>query len=270
MPFLNRSGIKIHYEIFGRGTPFIFLHGLGGDLSQPIEHFKAKDGIKLVLIELRGNGETPLGNAKDLSFDCMAEDVKAVCDHLNFESFYIGGISMGAAVSMNFALKYQRFIKGLILIRIAWLDGPMKKNICALYKRVAEYINIPGGREIFRECDEYKRLLKEAPATAVSFAGYFDNPVSKKTYEKFEILPESRPIDSLDLLKKIEIPTLIIATKMDPLHPYEYGTICTEKIPHSGFFEAVSKSVDREYHTEQVKNEIDRFICSVEKTDEIQ
>lgn len=264
MPYFEKEGIKIHYEIYGEGEPFIFLHGLGGDLNQPVEHFKKRKDIKLITIELRGNGETPTGNIEDLTFDKMAEDVKDICDYLELSSIYIGGISMGAAVSMDFATKYNSILKGLILIRIAWLDRPMDKLICNLYDQVAKNINLENGKEIFKESEEYRKVLIEAPATADSFTNYFDNPISKKTFEKFIILPKSKPIESLNILKEINVPTLIIATRQDPLHPYEYGVTFREMIPNSKFFEAVSKSKDREYHIKEVKNQIDKFISEVE------
>ena len=265
MPYFEKEGIKIHYEIYGEGKPFIFLHGLGGDLNQPVEHFKKRKDIKLITIELRGNGETPTGNIDDLTFDKMSEDVKDICEHLNLNSIYICGISMGAAVSMNFATKYSSILKGLILIRIAWLDRPMDKLICNLYDQVAKNINLKNGKEILKKSDEYKKVSIEAPATADSFTNYFDNPVSKKTFEKFIILPKSKPIESLNILKEISVPTLIIATKQDPLHPFDYGRICSNKISDSEFYEAVSKSKDREYHIKEVKKQIDSFISEVEK-----
>ncbi len=266
MSYFKKEGIKIHYEIFGDGKPFVFLHGLGGDLNQPVTHFKKRKDIKLITIELRGNGETSTGKIEDLSFDKMAEDVKDICDYLNLKSIYIGGISMGAAVSMNFAIKYGYLLKSLILIRIAWLDRPMENLICNLYDQVAENIILENGKEIFKKSEEYRKVLTEAPATADAFTNYFDNPVSKKTFEKFVKLPKSKPIESLNILKEISVTTLIIATKQDPLHPFDYGKICSDLIPNSEFYEAVSKSKDREYHIKQVKNRIDKFITDVESS----
>ena len=94
----------------------------------------------------------------------------------------------------------------------------------------------------------------------------FSRDKLKKTFEKFVKLPKSKPIESLNILKEISVTTLIIATKQDPLHPFDYGKICSDLIPNSEFYEAVSKSKDREYHIKQVKNRIDKFITDVESS----
>ena len=35
MPQFTRDGIQFHFEETGMGLPFIFQHGLGGDVTQP-------------------------------------------------------------------------------------------------------------------------------------------------------------------------------------------------------------------------------------------
>lgn len=263
MPYFKHKGIDFHYEIQGNGNPFIFLHGLGGDAMQPKGYFEIQKGIQLITMDLRGHGETPLGDPDQLNFDTLAKDVEALCRHLNIDSCYLGGISMGAAVSMNLALRYPQLVKKLILIRPAWLDKPMEEPIRRLFDHVARYLNFQGGKEIFKNQVEYINLQKEAPAAACSFIKYFDDSVSISTSIKFEIMPACRPISSLNELKKLRMPVLILVTQQDPVHPLCYGVACREMIPHADFKEIISKSIDADEHVQQVKKSISQFLFSI-------
>lgn len=260
MPYFTHERIDFHYEIQGQGMPFIFLHGLGGDVTQPMKHFEMQQGIQLITMDLRGHGKTPLGDPDELNFDTLAKDVEALCNHLNIACCYLGGISMGAAVSMNLALGNPKLVKKLILIRPAWLDKPMEESIRRLFGLAARYLNLPDGKETFENQVEYIKLQKEAPAAAGSFVKYFDDEVSIATAVKFEIMPALQPISFLEELKKLMMPVLILATRQDPVHPFNYGVTCREIIPHADFREVIPKSIDADEHVKQVKKSISQFL----------
>jgi pimeloyl-ACP methyl ester carboxylesterase len=260
MPYFTHEGIDFHYEIQGDGMPFIFLHGLGGDATQPTGHFQRMEDIRLITMDLRGHGKTTMGNPKQLSFDTFAKDVEALCHHLNIDSCYLGGISMGAAVSMNFALRNPQLVKKLILIRVAWLDKPMEEPIRGLFSLAAQYLNLPGGKEMFKNSVEYLNLYKEAPAAASSFVKYFEDEVSVCTAVKFGVMPMLQPVAYLKELEKLKMPVLILATQQDPVHPFSYGLACKEIIPQADFKEVIPKSVDADKHVQQVKKSITQFL----------
>ncbi len=44
----------------------------------------------------------------------------------------VGGISLGAAVAVNVALRHPGRVLGLVLVRPAWIDRPLPENV-ALY-----------------------------------------------------------------------------------------------------------------------------------------
>ena len=48
MPFFTHDGLNFHYLDKGRGTPFVFQHGLGGDVSQPFGIFAPPPGFRLL------------------------------------------------------------------------------------------------------------------------------------------------------------------------------------------------------------------------------
>src|SRR5436305_462059 len=107
MPFFDCDGLTFHYREAGMGTPLVFQHGLGGDVNQPFGLFAPPPGIRLLAFDCRGHGETrPLGNPEKLSLASFADDLLACMNHLAIERAVVGGISMGAAVALNFALRF--------------------------------------------------------------------------------------------------------------------------------------------------------------------
>ena len=126
MPTFEHDGIQFHYEDHGAGLPFVFQHGLGSDRTHPAGVFRGRPGIRLVTLENRGHGLTwPIGNPSGYTFNQFAEDVLALMTHLECSPFVAGGISMGAGIGLNLAIRHPERIKGLVLIRPAWLENPM-------------------------------------------------------------------------------------------------------------------------------------------------
>jgi len=154
MPTFERGGLSFNYLDEGdpSGRPFVFQHGLGGDVSQPADIFPPPSGIRLLSLDCRGHGGTrPLGPAGKLSFSSFADDLAALMDHLGLQRAVVGGISMGAGVALNLASRYPKRVVGLVLSRPAWLDSPRPKNLKA-YPVIARLLGEHGaklGRELF-------------------------------------------------------------------------------------------------------------------------
>src|SRR5690606_31263385 len=112
------------------GAPFVFQHGLGGDTHQILDLYSPPPGVRLITLDSRAHGATePLGDATMLHFSALADDLVALLDHLGLASAVIGGISMGAGVALNVALRHPQRLQGLILSRPAWLDRPLPPNL---------------------------------------------------------------------------------------------------------------------------------------------
>src|ERR687898_3628188 len=173
MPILECDGLAFHYLDEGApsGRPFVFQHGLGGDASQPAGIFPPPSGVRLLSLDCRGHGGTlPLGPADKLSFSSFADDVAALMDHLGLQRAVVGGISMGAGVALNLALRYPQRVVGLVLSRPAWLDSPRPENLKA-YPMIARLLREHGaklGRIHFEGTEEYAELERAAPGAGRS------------------------------------------------------------------------------------------------------
>ena len=130
MSLLEIDDVKFHFVDNGHGLPLVFQHGLGGDLNQPIGLYHPQGDVRLIAFDMRGHGETrPLGDVDKLAIATFADDLITLVDQLGIEQAVIGGISLGAAVAVNGALRYPDRVLGLVLVRPAWIDRPMPENV---------------------------------------------------------------------------------------------------------------------------------------------
>ena len=138
MSAFARDGLEFYYRDEGDGLPFVFQHGLGGDVNQPFGLYRPPPGVRLIAFDVRGHGETrPLGEIDKLTISTLADDLVSFLDYLGVKKAIVGGISLGGAVVVNVGLRYRERVLGLVLVRPAWIDRPLATNVARTRKRLA-------------------------------------------------------------------------------------------------------------------------------------
>jgi pimeloyl-ACP methyl ester carboxylesterase len=263
MAFMMYDGLAFHYREQGEGTPFIFQHGLGGDVNQTFDIFTPPPGFRLVTMDCRGHGETrPLDDPLKVSLGTFADDLVALMTHLHIQRAVVGGISMGAAVALNFTLRFPERVLGLVLSRPAWLDRPNAANL-EIFGTIARLIRQHGsqrGLELFRQSAIYADILRRSPDAANSLVGQFEHPRAEETVVKLERIPQDAPNHDRREWASIRVPTLILANQQDPVHPYAYAEQYAQVIPNTEFKEVTAKSVSKELHKRDVQAAIEAFL----------
>ena len=123
MPSIDLDGELFHYACVGEGLPFVFQHGMGADVMQPLSSGGNLAGWRMIAMDCRGHGQTEANlDPARISFAQFAEDLAMLLNSLNIERAVVGGISMGAGVALAFALAHPERVTGLVLVRPAWLD----------------------------------------------------------------------------------------------------------------------------------------------------
>jgi sugar phosphate isomerase/epimerase/pimeloyl-ACP methyl ester carboxylesterase len=257
------DGIEFHYETVGFGVPFFFQHGLGADVSQPFALFQPPGGIRLLGFDCRAHGATrPVGPSEKISIAGFADDLLGLMDYLRIEKAVVGGISMGAAIALNFALRYPHRTLGVVLHRPAWLDGPRRDNI-AVFAFIAGLIRKHGpekGLALFKESDAYRQTLAKSPASAASLAAQFLHPRSAEVAVRLEKIPLDSPGFDRRHWRTMAVPVLVLANDRDAIHPLEFGLTLAHEIPGAEFKEVTPKSVDAERHREETQNCLADFL----------
>jgi pimeloyl-ACP methyl ester carboxylesterase len=265
MAFFARDGLRFHFRESGAGIPFFYQHGLGADVDQPFGLFKPPQGFRLIAFDCRAHGQTePVGDPQKMSLAAFADDLLALMDLLRIERAIVGGISMGAAVALNFALRFPQRVLALPLQRPAWLAEPNRRNI-EIFGEVAKLIREQGGQagaETFKCSKLYTEIMQESPDCANSLLLQFGSPRASERVVRLERLPQDAPnFDRADW-RKIKCPTLILANRQDPIHPFEFGEILAREIPGAELCELTPKSVSVERYTQDVQCFIEGFLHS--------
>jgi pimeloyl-ACP methyl ester carboxylesterase len=263
MPFFRHDGIQFYYRDEGTGVPFFFQHGLGADLTQPFSLCQPSPRIRLIGFDARAHGQTkPVGPEDKICFNTFADDLRALMDHLQLKQAIVGGISMGAAITLNFTLRNPTRVLGLVQSRPAWLDAPNPWNV-TMFSLITRLVREHGrvkGKEAFLESPEYKETLAKWPDVANSLAGQFDNPVVDETAFKFKRIIRDAPCSDRAEWKTIKVPTLVLGNRFDPIHPYEYAVEMHRLIPGAEFQEITAKSLSLEQHNADVRRYVEVFL----------
>jgi pimeloyl-ACP methyl ester carboxylesterase len=171
---------------------------------------------------------------------------------------------MGAAIALNFALRHPNRTLGLILSRPAWLDGPNPFNV-KMFGYVSQLIDTVGPAEglvLFQASTEFAQLQREFPDTAASLCNQFRHPRAVEMAKNLNRIPNDSPISDLSALKSVNVPTLVLANRRDPIHPFEYGERLAQEIRGSEFHEIAAKSDDLQVHLRMVQVRIERFLTA--------
>jgi pimeloyl-ACP methyl ester carboxylesterase len=113
---LEHKGIPIFYTDTGNGDAIVLLHGFLEN-STIWDAYIPTLSIKnrVVCIDLLGHGDTGcLGYIHNM--EDMADAVKAILSHLEINTAYFFGHSMGGYVALAFAEKNPNYTKGLCLV----------------------------------------------------------------------------------------------------------------------------------------------------------
>ncbi|MDH5380414.1 MAG: alpha/beta hydrolase [Cyclobacteriaceae bacterium] len=253
---------SINYKITGKGIPFVFQHGLGAELGQAQSIFAGLNGIQLISMDCPGHGKSSYNISEPPSFRQYTDDLVGVLDKEKIHQAVFGGISMGSALSVQMALRFPEKVKGLVLVRPAWLDYGTPENLEILLE-VADYIEQGKGADEFELTDSYQEMKKILPLAAASVMGLFSRDQLVDTPKVLRNMVNDVPFPSLDSLNSINVPTLIIVNHDDPLHPLKFGEIYASKIPNSQLNEVTSRYIDNDKHTREVRNLVGDFLTRV-------
>ncbi|MDX1402230.1 MAG: alpha/beta fold hydrolase [Kiloniellales bacterium] len=107
----------------GDGEPLLILHGLFGARGNWASHVKAlTPHFRVITADLRNHGASPW--ADSMSYDDMADDLRALLDRLGLDTASVIGHSMGGKVAMALALAENERVSRLVVVDIAPVSYP--------------------------------------------------------------------------------------------------------------------------------------------------
>jgi pimeloyl-ACP methyl ester carboxylesterase len=112
---IENNGNTIHYFVSGNGEgeTIIFLHPAFGDhkcFDNQIDFFSEK--FRVITVDMLGHGITVAGKSKD-KITATATHLAEILKAENTDTIHIVGVSLGALLAQDFALKYPEKILSL-------------------------------------------------------------------------------------------------------------------------------------------------------------
>jgi pimeloyl-ACP methyl ester carboxylesterase len=262
--FRTEDGCLLAYEDVGEGMPVLWQHGLGADRTQPAEVFPAIPGIRRLTLECRGHGNSELGDASRLSIANFAADAIALLDHLRIRQAIVGGISLGAALSMRLAAQYPERVAGLILARPAWVVGP--SATMAPYLAIAALLEEFGAHEgalRFQASACLAAVAAVSPDNAVSLKSFFSQPSPANTIALLSTIPSDSPGIDAETIAGIRVPVLIVGNDQDFVHPLAYAERLQQILPHANLRVITSKSINKDQYRREFREALGWFLSGM-------
>ncbi len=115
------DGASLYVVSRGRGVPVLFSHGV--TISSQVWAKQFRDlpdvGLRVVAFDHRGHGSSTVGSSGH-SLANLADDMRAVLEHLDLHDAIIVGHSMGGVAAQAFAINYPDLlaarVRGLVLL----------------------------------------------------------------------------------------------------------------------------------------------------------
>lgn len=263
MPSISLGGELFHYGSLGDGVPFVFQHGMGADVSQPLSFGGSLPGWRMIAMDCRGHGRTEASlEPARISFAQFAEDLAMLLGSLGIERAVVGGISMGAGVALAFALAYSNRVAGLILVRPAWLDRPHPSNLRwfpLAARLLGEYPAEEAARR-FEQSPEFLELKALSKPAADSLLGQFRRPQARERAAILAQMPASVPVERLEQCGELRIPTLVVVNGRDPVHPDTLGEQLAAAIRGAAVARITSKTESEILHQAELERTLKDFL----------
>lgn len=196
------NGMKMYYEVHGKGDPVIVLHGAYMTIEGPIRSFvnELAKTRQVIVVETQGHGRTA-DIERDITYESMADDVAALIRHLKLDSVDVFGYSMGGGTALQFAIRHPKMLRKLVVTSASYTsDG--------VYPELWQFIPM-----ITPEVFEGSPFKKEYDSIAPNPANF------PKLVERLKKL-DMQPFDwGAENIKAIKSPTLIIIGDADIVKP---------------------------------------------------
>lgn len=259
--YLQVDGTHVRYIDAGRGTPVIFLHGLGASMYAwrnnlaPVE----SAGFRVLAFDNRGFGFSGKP-ANGYSNGEYARLLIAFMDSLHLPDAVLVGHSLGGAIAAQCAITAPKRVRGLVLIDAAGLG--IRASV------VLRVVALPGvGRLLsgLRSRWMTRRLLRSSYANPSKVheedVEQYYAPIAEPDFSRAlgGVLREFRFNALAGHLASIQVPTLVLWGERDVWIPASLGRALASELPRVAYL-----SIPNAGHAlaEEAPTEVNRLLIA--------
>ncbi|MBB6306046.1 alpha/beta fold hydrolase [Xanthobacter tagetidis] len=228
LEFLEANGERIAFRRAGAGPAVLLIHSLGthgglwaGTLTALADRFS------LVAMDCRGHGGST--NRTGFSVEAVAQDARALMEHLGYERFHVAGISMGGLMAVRLAASAPDRVASLVLAgAYAGVGAAGPPRLAATRALLADT-----SMGAFGAAYAADTLLPASPEVARALVAEAIAGMSADDY--LDTLAAILTADVSALLPSIAAPALVLTGQEDRRAPVEAGRRLSEDLPQGSF-----------------------------------
>jgi pimeloyl-ACP methyl ester carboxylesterase len=218
-------------------TPVVLLHGLTGTRRYVVmgSSALARAGYRVLCYDARGHGRSTPAPERAYRYGDLVGDLRALLDAAGVQRAVLAGASMGAHTALRFALEHPERVAALAIITPAYEPaGAHAHTDLARWDALARGLR-EGGVEGFVRAYDLAGVPEPWRGTVETVLrqrlGAHEHPAA--VADALEVVPRSRPFADLAELARLQLPTLVVASRdeADPTHPLAVGERYARAIP---------------------------------------
>jgi pimeloyl-ACP methyl ester carboxylesterase len=110
------NGIKMYYEIYGQGKPFLLIHGGGSTIQSCFGRVipALAQHYKVIAVELQNHGRSGFRNVPQ-TFEQDADDVAEFLKTIHIDKANFFGFSNGGTTALQIAIRHPEIVEKIII-----------------------------------------------------------------------------------------------------------------------------------------------------------
>ena len=232
-------GHRVSYRSYGSGDRvLVLIHGLLMNrqmFARLAPEMAARDN-RVICVDLLGHGESD--SPDDVNFYSMpafGHQVAALLDHLGVERAVVGGTSLGANVSLEFAVAHPQRAMGL-LIEMPVLDNAL---VAVAFAFTPVLLASALGAMLLRPISRLTQTIPRSHHLVdIGLDWLRRDPTSSANVMQGLLLGRTCPPKSER--QTIAVPALVIGHLSDPIHPFSDSDALVEELADAQLLNADS------------------------------
>jgi pimeloyl-ACP methyl ester carboxylesterase len=239
MPAFEFEGHRIAYDEYGEGDRvLVLIHGLlmNSRMYERLGPSMAERGNRVLCVNLLGHGTSDAPpELPYYSMSSFADQVVGLLDHLEVEQAVVGGTSLGANVSLEFAARTPE--RG----RALFIEMPVLENallaVAVIFTPIMAVLQL-GGPLLRLLADAANRVPRTNYLVDIALDWVRRDPARSADVLQGLLLGRSAPLPKER--RALDHPALVIGHPADPLHPFSDADTLVEEMPNARLVDANS------------------------------